>query len=54
MKGEQCEQSNQKKLFSPCVISVRGINHRYESHRQNAGGEESNVHPSPIIHHLSY
>ena len=27
-KGEQCEQSNQKKLFSPCVISVRGINHQ--------------------------
>ncbi|WP_096933348.1 hypothetical protein, partial [Escherichia coli] len=42
-----------KNFFSPCVISAREINPLHESHRQNAGGEESNVHPSPIIHHLS-
>ncbi|EFA5342223.1 hypothetical protein EWT47_23020 [Escherichia coli O25b:H4] len=42
-----------KNFFLPVRFSVQGINPLHESHRQNAGGEESNVHPSPIIHHLS-
>ncbi len=52
-EGEQCEQSNQKKTFFFLSDFRRRINHRYESHRQNAGGEESmfTLHPLFTTYH---